>query len=44
MGMETGSHIPLGIGCTFLIAIVVPVLGSPVVPRMSVVKDVLTIR
>lgn len=42
--METGSHIPLGIGCTFTLAIAVPVSAIRGHLPMMVVKHFLAMR
>jgi len=43
MGLETGSHIPLGIGCTFIFAIAMPVSASDGFPPFTLLKAKLTL-
>jgi hypothetical protein len=40
-GRGDGSHIPLGIGCTFTLAIGVPIPRTAANPRVSLVKHFL---
>lgn len=44
MGVETGSHIPLGIGCTFPNAIAVPFPATGAHLPVMVVKRFLAMR
>lgn len=43
MGVETGSHIPLGIGCTLILATAVPFAAIPACLPVVVVKPILGI-